>query len=548
MHVNANPAAPALNQEQPFGQVPLSQLPPGYKGTSQDANSNSPLHAPTSALQNHALQNVNNYSESGGSSPAFNQPGVVPQPYAGFQSSPIKTPVAIGPAKSSVPSNVSSTSGSPSPFNANPSPTPYSQNVQPPQHQINDNAPPLVSSSQFNQPVVNDPPNPNMYQGAMKSNQFPATSTPFSSPQLNKPSGSLSVGSDPPLTQAFGPPVSKPTGPMTSQSNIPFSAPLAYPPRNSPLMQGPPINGPHGLTRPLGPSGPMNGPSPPVSSAFGPPKSFASGLPPASKPGPYINGPTMSGPPMAGPPMSGQPISGPISTPGQLISRQPMAGPLTIPPMTVPPMNGPPISGPPSVPPMSGPPINRPQMPRPSIQPFPGPPRNGLMGPQSLPAPYQSGPQSLPAQFPPRPLQPQPLISHQMGPPGVQGPPSGPSQPPTVPLNGPPKTNMLNRYPQMQPGGFNQPQIQPGYNQPQIPSQPHMPPQPTGQYPQQYNTQNMTQQMGNLSVTKQGFDQLWGHQTVDLMQCKHILPEYPEEFPEIKLGPAFPDAVNCSPE
>ncbi|KOB74927.1 Protein transport protein Sec24B [Operophtera brumata] len=453
--MNASQAPPAFNHSQQIGQVPLSQLPPGYAGTKQDAHSNSPLHAPTSAPQNHALQNVNNYSQSGSSSPAFNQPGGLPPSYTGVQAS-IKPPVSIGPPKSSTQSNVSSTSGSPSPFNANPSPIPHSQNIQPLQNQINNIAPPLVPSSQFNQPLINGPPNPpmSMYPGAMTSNLFPASSNTFSSLPVNKP---LTGGSNLPLNQAFGPPVSKPTGPMTSQQSTPFPAPLGSAPRNSPLMQGPPISGPP-LNAPPGPAGPVlgppgpisvNGPSlPPVSGLLGSTKPLASGLPPASNPGPYMNGPTMSGPTM---------------------SRLPINPPMTRP------MGGQPMSGPPMTPPS---------------------------GPQSLPAQFSSGPQSLPAQFSPGPQQPP--MGHQMAQPGS-------SQPPT----GPPKTNMQSRYPQMQPGGYNQPQ---------------MPPQPMGQYPQQYNTQNMTQQMGNLSVTKQGFDQLWGHQAVDLMQCKHILPEYPEDI------------------
>lgn len=64
------------------------------------------------------------------------------------------------------------------------------------------------------------------------------------------------------------------------------------------------------------------------------------------------------------------------------------------------------------------------------------------------------------------------------------------------------------------------------------------------QFPQQY----LNQQMQQLSVTKQGFDQLWGHHMVDLLQCKHILPEYPEDPPEVKLAHQFADSSNCSPE
>lgn len=35
---------------------------------------------------------------------------------------------------------------------------------------------------------------------------------------------------------------------------------------------------------------------------------------------------------------------------------------------------------------------------------------------------------------------------------------------------------------------------------------------------------------------------------IDLLQCKHILPEFPEEPPEIRLGHQFADAPNCSPD
>lgn len=495
--VNANAVPPTFNHNEQFGQVPVSQLPPGYGGLKQDPNSNSPLHMPSSAPQNNVLQNVNNYSQSASSSPAFNQPGMMPPIQHGLQSSPMRPPMSA--AANSMPNplppqNVPMSSGSPriAP-NANPSPTPYPPSYHPAQRQINDNAPPLIPSSQTNQPLVNGPPSSQPLIG-LTSGHFPVSSSGYSPLPGAKPQnagfgqGSVNTPYRPPPA-----PIQKPPGPptMSNQPNIPFSsAPLSVPPRNSPLVPGPPASGPPlglGPTGQLGPSrqGLINGPN-----ISGP-----QGMPP--RPDPQM-GP---GKPILQPPAPMGLASGPLMGAGS----GPLVGPGSAPPTQSYPgqsKNGP--GGQPSGP--SGPPTGH-----------MGPPST-YSGPQNPPVATQMAQQGLPP------------MGHQMG------PPPGP----IIPSAGAQKSNMQNRYPQMAspPGGYV------NHQTPQMAQQANI----MKQYPQQYSTQGVTQQMGQLSVTKQGFDQLWGHHMVDLLQCKHILPEYPEDPPEIKLGHQFAEAPNCSPE
>ncbi|KAH9629200.1 hypothetical protein HF086_009590 [Spodoptera exigua] len=501
--MNANTAPPTFNHNQQFGQVPVSQLPPGYGGLKQDPNSNSPLHAPSPAAQNHVLQNVNNYSQSASSSPAFNQPGMMPPPLKpNLQSSPMRPPMST--ATSSLPNplppqNVPLSSASPRTVpNANSSPVPYPPSYHPPQRQINDNAPPLIPSSQTSQPLVNGPPSSHPPTGHPQS-QYPVSSSGYSSLPGSKPPSS---GYGPGLMNTpYAPPpgqVPKPPGPaMPSQPPIPFSgAPSSGPPRNSPLVPGPPVSG-----SPSGIQG-FNGPPP----TQGPPRQVG------------INGPNVSGPSVM-PPGPPKPMGQPPPAMGQPpapmghLSGPPMA-PGAPPPQQYPGQyrNGP--AGPPVVPP---------------VQP------TGVSGPPSghMPPPGNfSGQQNPPAgsQMPPMGQQSLPPMGHQMG------PPPGP----IVQTGAAPKSNMQNRYPQMAsaPGNY------PNHQAPPIPSLSQQQANIMKQFPQQH----LTQQMGQLSVTKQGFDQLWGHHMVDLLQCKHILPEYPEDPPEIKLAHQFADSSNCSPE
>ncbi|XP_047985973.1 protein transport protein Sec24A [Leguminivora glycinivorella] len=592
------PGAPPTNanmgpQPQLFNQnPPLSQLPPGYR-QKQDTNSNTPQHLPSSMPQNNFARqapNVNHLNQSGSNSPAFNNSGVMPPVQTSLGSSPVRPPLKpVTPTGYQNSQQVPLSSASPQTVsNANPSPNPYPPNIPPQQRQINDNAPPLIASSQF-QPVTNGP-------GSQPPSQYPVFSSapqsvlppnvnsayrPTLGPQIPKGTGS-------PL-----PPV--PQGP-TSQANIPFSGPpQPGQMRRSPLISSPPVSGP--------PT------SAPITNA---PTAAPTNLPlgvngPSGQPGRQPQGPTSApnvGPPMArppsGPPTGGSvhpPVSGSLGPglpPNQMFpgpnlngpsgSTQPARPPGSFPPGSFPAPNQLPIQGPPSgpqgLPPtslQSLPPTSLHQQPGlPKMPPGPQGPLNMQPGPTNMaPGPYnmQPGPPNMPP-GPPN------MQSGPLGPPNVQPglhnmppgpnmqprpvmPPgpvmqSGPNMPPGMPPMpgpqstsgvppGPPKSNMQNRYPQMPQSNLN--------NQPMMPPQPNMA-QPTmnRQYAQpqynaqQYNTQGITQQMGQLSVTKQGFDQLWGHQMIDLLQCTNILPEYAEEPPEIRLGHQFAESSNCSPE
>lgn len=71
------------------------------------------------------------------------------------------------------------------------------------------------------------------------------------------------------------------------------------------------------------------------------------------------------------------------------------------------------------------------------------------------------------------------------------------------------------------------------------------------QQQQGYGSNQYQQQQGqfnNGSVVQSGFSRLWGHETVDLMQNRHILPTDKVQPPPIKLNNQFYESVNCSPE
>ncbi|KPI98028.1 Protein transport protein Sec24A [Papilio xuthus] len=447
---NAQPGPQYANQYNPTSQPSILK---------EDANSNSPVPgfiSPTNQSK------INHFNQSASSSPAFNQSGMMNQPIPAFNSSPLRPPIksSIGSSNQNLFQNIPSSSANP-----NSNALPYHPKYQE-QQQINHNTPPLLPSSQFNQPLINGPPSlpPQINQQTMQ--HTPMTSPPSSSysPVINKPpatSTNLLGPMNPSIPPTYYPPVSVPPGPLTSQPSTSYSGPL----QNSPLISGPPMTRPPISTGLIG--------------QIGNPRPIG------------VNGPI-----------------GPM--PGQIRPNTGLSGPTSLPPTTG--LMKPPI----------GPQIGSQQ--------FPPQHNNGLVGPNAtmgVPGPrpqMYSGPSSLPM----GPLPPQPSMN-QMGQIPNAGLPSGP-------LPGPPKSNIQNRYPQM-------PQSSSASQQPM------MPPQPVGkQFQTPYTAQAMTQQMGQLSVTKQGFDQLWGHQMMDLLQCRHILPEYPEDPPEIRLSHQFADAPNCSPE
>lgn len=86
----------------------------------------------------------------------------------------------------------------------------------------------------------------------------------------------------------------------------------------------------------------------------------------------------------------------------------------------------------------------------------------------------------------------------------------------------------------------------------QQPPQPMQQPQPGGRGNLQYqNFQQQPQpqqqpQQQYPSVVNQGFNQMWGRETVDLMQNRHILPQTKVLPPPVKLNHQFHEATNCS--
>lgn len=154
-----------------------------------------------------------------------------------------------------------------------------------------------------------------------------------------------------------------------------------------------------------------------------------------------------------------------------------------------------------------------------------------------------------------------------------------PSSNPNVPQNIYSNQNAnQQQYPPMNPNTTQQqyPPINPNVSQPNYPiSQPPQPYKPTAVQPpdigqsktnlpqQQYASanqqpygstnhyngqQDLSQQMGRLNIHQTGFNKLWGHETVDLLQCRNIMPEGKIEPPVIKLNNQFANSKNCSPE
>ncbi|XP_011181486.2 protein transport protein Sec24A isoform X2 [Zeugodacus cucurbitae] len=110
--------------------------------------------------------------------------------------------------------------------------------------------------------------------------------------------------------------------------------------------------------------------------------------------------------------------------------------------------------------------------------------------------------------------------------------------------------------PQPQPGLFNG---QPSTAPLQYQSQPYMQQPPPPQVQQQQFSQQPQQQQQNfpipsggaynqqMSVTQSGFSRLWGQDTIDLMQNRHILSPATLTPPRIVLNNQFHESINCNP-
>jgi protein transport protein SEC24 len=61
-------------------------------------------------------------------------------------------------------------------------------------------------------------------------------------------------------------------------------------------------------------------------------------------------------------------------------------------------------------------------------------------------------------------------------------------------------------------------------------------------------TGQITNQLGGLSVTQQGWQRMFGHETVDLLQNRHILPSEEVRPPKPRLQAEVWNNINCSPD
>merc|ERR1719412_762463 len=200
--------------------------------------------------------------------------------------------------------------------------------------------------------------------------------------------------------------------------------------------------------------------------------------------------------------------------------------------MTNPPSIGPPSSSNMAPPPMVGPGSSTmapPPMMAPPATSFNGPQTPGYGAPpgghgrpplNNGPPPMSNGPPSMSNGPPPMGNGPPPMGN---GPPPMSnGPPPKSNGPPPM-GNGPPMSN-------------GPPPINSGM--PPTPGMPPMPPrpQPGGRFGS--DTASLSNQLGGLSVTQNGFQKMWGQESLDLLQNRHILPseEVTPPKPRLPLG------------
>ncbi|CRL08520.1 CLUMA_CG021275, isoform A [Clunio marinus] len=124
----------------------------------------------------------------------------------------------------------------------------------------------------------------------------------------------------------------------------------------------------------------------------------------------------------------------------------------------------------------------------------------------------------------------------------------------------PSKSNTINKrpmyptqqpLPNVQPQQMSNPQTQQFQTQPQhqFPAQPQQQQQqqqPRSNLQYQNFQQQQQQQQFPGGIVNQGFNRMWGNESVDLMQHRHILPTTKVLPPPIKLNHQFHEATNCS--
>lgn len=382
-------------------------------------------------------------------------------------------------------------------------------------------------------------------QNTLITNQFAPPSI------LDNPTPPATISGLPPPPSLTVPPA-PPS--LTGPHAPPLSGPRAPPPRNGPPAP-PSISGPPALSSISGPPAPtlISGPRPPTSIS----------RPPAP---PTILGPRAS-PLTTGPPAPAT-ISGPNPPP---LMTGPPAPPSSSCLPTTPSLSGP--TAPPSMPGPTVPPTipgstAPPTIPRPLA-----PNESNMQGSVTLTGPPLPNSVSAPQtrQFNPGPPFLQPAATS--GPPSFNPPPSSqytashPVRPryPSYPTNAssatqkitngvqqphvsgiPPLAPSINGMAPTFPPGNGMPPPLPG-GQPQVmPGMPPPPPVNGNNFQNNFgDVNNVSNALGNLAVTQQGFRKLWGQETLDLLQNRHILPPSKINPPEIRLQTENWNSINC---
>jgi len=161
-----------------------------------------------------------------------------------------------------------------------------------------------------------------------------------------------------------------------------------------------------------------------------------------------------------------------------------------------------------------------------NLQNAPPPPRVGAVWPPSLPNVAAPGAQPM---MPPAQQTPQTYPYSQVYQPGPQQQP-----PPPQSAVQPPPPGMFGTQPTGAPLQY----------------QAQAPPQAYGQHPQQAPQTAPGGPYGTtapLNVAQQGFSRLWGQDTIDLMQNRHILTPATLPPPKVVLHNQFHESINCSP-
>uniref|UniRef100_A0A0P4WA53 Protein transport protein Sec24A n=1 Tax=Scylla olivacea TaxID=85551 RepID=A0A0P4WA53_SCYOL len=398
------------------------------------------------------------------------------------------------------------------------------------------------------------------------AHSIPASSVANSAPFSGIPHTSAGPQKPPP-TSTMAPPMTpnSQAGPGVAPRGPPMTPLRPQQPGGPPPPLG--TSGTPGLPRgPLaGPPGPSPRPVPPGASQ--PPITpFTPGAPPSmAAPRPTLGPPpsSMSGPPARPglPPSSMAPptvaMGGPHPSATHLPPSTTAFGPP--PPSTMAPSST--SYGPPPTSSFGPPPPST--MAPPSTSSYGPPPTSSTIG---TPTTSSFGPPPVsPYGQPPRPSYGQPPTSSAIGPPPTS---SAFGQPPTSTAMGPPPTSSAFGQPPTS-SAMGPPPTSP-YGQPptssygQPPTSPYGQPPPRGNFPQpspaggssmprypgqqysQGNVNQLSQQLGGMSVTRDGWNKGWGTHQIDLLQHRQVVPPGGIVPPKPVLAQEY--LPNCSPD